>query len=95
MSANEIRAAVETARSRLPNLSADYADQAIASGKTLTAVKGELFGLMTSDPRARSKADMLARVAGIKGDAQPGTPAAASRESMLAELKRQGMAPAR
>ena len=93
--ATEIRAAVEAARPRLPNLAADYADKAVASGKTVDAVKGELLDQMTTSPRVRSKANMQALVAGMKGEAAPGTPAATSRASMAKELKRQGLEPLR
>ena len=97
MSATEIRAAVEAARTHLPNLPSDYADQAVAAGKTVTAVKSELFVAMTSDPRARSKANMASLVAGMSGSAaEPATAGAAtSRKSMLAEINRQHMEPAR
>ena len=94
----EIRAAVYRARPKLPDLPRAYADQAIASGRNLDQVKGDLVDLMSAQTaREASMANMKKQVAGMGPDpsAKPTGDAGLSRASMERELKRAGVAPSR
>jgi hypothetical protein len=106
MSAQHIHEAVAAARANLPNLPINYADTAIARGITLAAVQADLVAQMSSSPRARSKANMIAeaRRQGLF-DRDAGAPEAstqtapnardASLDSMRAEARRAGLEPIR
>ena len=92
----DVRAAVDRARPLLPSLDTDYADKAIASGRNLDQVKGDLVDRMSArSGREQSKANMLAQVAAMPGagKASPESDAGRSRANMVAELKRQGITP--
>ena len=97
--ADQISAAVAQARDRLPNLPDDYASRAIAAGKTVDQVKGDLIAMMSESPRERGKALMRAEVE-RQGLTRPGAGAASQSGSrgvklMAAELRRQGIEPRR
>ena len=86
------------ARSKLPDLPANYADQAIAKGQTVADVRSELLTMMSTDYRAMSKANMreqLRQMGLVKNDSTPvaDDPRAASKANMVATLKRMGLAP--
>ncbi len=109
MSADQIRAAVAAVRPKLPLLAADYADRAIASGKTLAQVKGDLVDLMSTDTRALSKANMIAQARSkglLPADPAPEAIAATaaagglgsrstSIDNMRATVRQAGMTPTR
>ena len=97
--ADQITAAVAQARGRLPNLPDDYGLRAIASGKTVDEVKGDLVAMMSENPRERGKALMRAECE-RQGLTRPEAGAASQSGSrgvtlMAAELRRQGIEPRR
>lgn len=95
----EIQNIVAAARNRLPNLSSNYADRAIAQGRTANDVRAELLTMMTTDYRVLSKADMRKQVAqlGLSQDDPQARSSTAStgRANMEKLLRQQGMEPAR
>lgn len=94
--ATAIKAAVEQARSLLPDLPGDYADKAVAAGRTLMQVKSELVDRMCAQsPRATSKANMRKQLAGMRQEPEAGAASDTGRalSSMERELRAQGLAP--
>ena len=95
--AGQIKDVVALASKNAPHLAADFADRAIAAGKSVATVKAELFDAMAARseaPEAEVDHHKRAGAGGANHSATTPTDARAkSKASMQAELKRRGMLP--